>query len=134
MRTTAILSLVRRLLTQEAKESQKPEALIEAAERVSNKLRVHLSKRVGQEGFRTLLVRALTLATTQFPSLRAVRVGADGSLVGLREAAGLGQTPNTEHRTPNTEHRTPNTEHRTPKHWKTLPRERWLFWRIFSGC
>ena len=35
-----------------------------------------------------LLARALAVATTRFPYLSAVRVGADGSLAGLRVAAG----------------------------------------------
>jgi len=88
MRAIAILDLVRRLLTLEAAESQEQESVIGAAERVSDKLRAHLSNRIGQEGFRTLLARALTLATVQFPHLKVVRVGADGSLAGLRVTAG----------------------------------------------
>lgn len=86
MRATAIMGLVRRLLMLEAAESQDQDALIEAAERASDKMRAHLSKRIGQEGFRTLLARSLALTTTNFPHLSDVRVGADGSLVGLRAA------------------------------------------------
>ncbi len=95
MRAIAIMGLVRRLLAYEASagqaqvsSTQKQDAVIEAAERASDKLRTHLSKRIGQEGFRTLLARALALTTSQFPQLIAVRVGADGSLVGLRGAGG----------------------------------------------
>lgn len=90
MRANAILRLVRRLLTHEAAETQDQDALMAAAERASDKLRAHLSKRIGQEGFRTLLSRALALTTVQFPHLSAVRVGADGALVGLRGAANRG--------------------------------------------
>lgn len=90
MRANTILGLVRRLLTLEAAESQDQEAVIGAAERVSEKLRAHLSKRIGHEGFRTLLARALTLTIAQFPSMNAVQVSSDGSLVGLRVAAGHG--------------------------------------------
>lgn len=90
MRATAIQSLVRRLLTLEAAENQDQESVIGAAERVSDKLRLHLSARIGQEGYRTLLARALTLATVQFPHLSAVRVAENGSLVGLRQASGAG--------------------------------------------
>lgn len=81
-----MLDLVRRLLAHEAAESQDQDSLIEAAERVSEELRVHLSKRIGQEGFRTILARSLALTTAQFPHLSAVRVGADGILIGLRGA------------------------------------------------
>ncbi len=87
MRAIDIQGLVRRLLTHEAAESRDQEALLQAAERVSDKLRAHLSRRIGQEGFRTLLARALTLMTVQFPHLGAVRVEANGSLVGLHGAA-----------------------------------------------
>lgn len=86
IRTIAMLDLVRRLLAHEAAESQDQDSLIEAAERVSEELRVHLSKRIGQEGFRTILARSLALTTAQFPHLSAVRVGADGTLIGLRGA------------------------------------------------
>lgn len=70
----------------QADAAEAPAPLTEAAERASDKLRVHLSKRIGQEGFRVLLARALSLTTTVFPHLSAVRVGADGALVGLRGA------------------------------------------------
>ena len=86
MRTIAMLDLVRRLLIHEAAESQDQDSLIEAAERVSEELRAHLSKRIGQEGFRMILARSLVLTTAQFPHLSAVRVGADGTLIGLRGA------------------------------------------------
>lgn len=87
MRAITRVALVRRLLTLEAVGSQDQEALVAAAERVLDRLRAHLSQRIGQEGFRTLLARALTLTTPRFPRLKAVRVEADGSLSGLRRAA-----------------------------------------------
>ncbi len=90
MRASVLVSLVRRLLTLEAAEGQDQDSVIGAAERVSDKLRAHLSKRIGQEGFQVLLARALTLATARFPHLSAVRVDADGSLIGLRRAADVG--------------------------------------------
>lgn len=100
MRATAMLGLVRRLLTHESAGRQDQDSLIEAAERVADKLRAHLSKRIGQEGFRTLLARALILSTAPFPHLSAVRVGTDGSLIGLRAAIGrgLGETRGSETR------------------------------------
>ena len=71
----------------EAAESEGQESLLTAAERVLDKLGTHLSKRIGQEGFRTLLARALALTKAPFPSFRTVRVEENGSLTGLREAA-----------------------------------------------
>ncbi len=96
MRVTAMLGLARRLLIHEAGEGQDQEPSLGAAERILDKLRLHLSKRIGQEGFRTLLARALTLTTVRFPHLGAIRVGTDGSLIGLPEVAGSGsqETPN----------------------------------------
>ncbi len=89
MRAVTLLGLARRLLTHEAADSLGQEYRLEAAGAACEKLRIYLSKLIGQEGFRTLLVRALTLTTVQFPRLSAVHVGADGSLAGLRVAAGI---------------------------------------------
>ena len=47
---------------------------------VCEKVRPHLATLMGNTGFRALLSRALSLATTEVPWLRAVRVRADGSL------------------------------------------------------
>ena len=50
---------------------------------VSEKLRRPLSTLAGSSGFRSLLVRSLTLAKAQDPRLSAVQVKPDGSLEGL---------------------------------------------------
>ena len=52
---------------------------------VPEKLRPTLSMLMGNTGFRTLLARALTLATVETPWLRAVKVNADGFLEGREE-------------------------------------------------
>ncbi len=88
MQPIAMRDLVRRLLTQEALGGEGQEALILSADRVLDKLRAHLSTRIGQEGFRTLLSRALALTTAIHPHLSIVRVEAGGTLAGLREAVG----------------------------------------------
>lgn len=86
MTETAIPGLVRRLLIHEAGNAQNAGAVTESAERVCEKLRVHLTTRIGRDGFRTLMVRALTLAAAQFPLLCTVLVTADGTLEGLLPA------------------------------------------------
>lgn len=96
MRATAVPGLVQQLLAHEAEQARNeqnaqnqqglPEGLPEEVCRACEKLRVHLSTRIGSEGFRTLLARALTLAAAQFPHLRTVRVAPGGTLEGLREA------------------------------------------------
>ena len=64
--------------------------------RVVEKLRHPLSRLAGVNGFRMLLVRALTLAKAQVPGLIAMQVKPDGSLEGFNdpgnraEAAGAG--------------------------------------------
>lgn len=88
MQPIAMRDLVRRLLMQEAVGGEGQEALILSADRVLDKLRAHLSTRIGQEGFRTLLSRALALTTAHHLHLSAVRVEAGGALAGLGEAAG----------------------------------------------
>jgi hypothetical protein len=87
MRATAIQSLVQQLLTQETTQSQDQDFFLAATERVLDKLHLHLSKRIGQEGFRTLLARALVLTSVQFAALSGLQVAADGSLAGLRGTA-----------------------------------------------
>ncbi len=92
MRATAVPVLVQQLLVLEAEQARNqqkepqehgsPEEVLCACE----KLRVHLSARIGRDGFRTLLVRALRLAAVQFPHLSTVRVTPDGTLEGLVSA------------------------------------------------
>lgn len=83
----AVRDLARRLLAHEAGESQNREEMAHVAECACTKLRFHLIKVVGLEGFRALLTRALALAKSETPWLSAVQVQADGSLAGLGEAA-----------------------------------------------
>jgi hypothetical protein len=56
-----------------------------AAFSVSDKLRPYLSTLMGDGGFRALLSRALVLAASEVPWLRAVHMKADGTLEGLEE-------------------------------------------------
>lgn len=53
--------------------------------RVCQKLHLHLATFMGNTGFRTLLARALALATAEVPWLRAVRIERDWSLEGMEE-------------------------------------------------
>ena len=50
---------------------------------MTEKLRPHLAKLMGNGGFRALLSRALALASAEVSWLRAVQVKADGTLEGL---------------------------------------------------
>jgi hypothetical protein len=59
-----------------------------AALRVYDKLRQGLGEFAGVEGFQSLASRALVLARAEAPSLSAVRVSADGALVGLGQGQG----------------------------------------------
>lgn len=88
MRAIMIAGIVRRVLTLEAAETQGHVSVVGAAGRVADKLHLHLSKRIGQERFRTLLARALTLTTAQFPHLSAVQITENGSLLGLHGVTG----------------------------------------------
>jgi len=56
-----------------------------AATRASEKLRRVLSVFLGADGFRALLVRALSLAKLEAPGMKTVQVKTDGSLEGLNE-------------------------------------------------
>ena len=69
----------------EASRNISSETISPAGFHVAEKLRRHLATFMGHTGFHTLLARALALATTEVPWLRAVRVNADDSLAGLED-------------------------------------------------
>ncbi len=71
------------LIAYETRENKSSETKTPAACLVGEKLRPHLATLMGNVGFRALLSRALALANTNVPWLRAVHVKADGSLEGL---------------------------------------------------
>lgn len=78
-------NFARRLIGYEARENKSSGTLSPAAFRSGEKLRVHLATFLGEAGFRTLLTRALALATAEVPWLRAVRIKAEGPLEGLED-------------------------------------------------
>ena len=73
------------LIAYETRGNKSSETKTPAACLVGEKLRPHLATLMGNVGFRALLLRALALANTDVPWLRAVHVKADGSLEGLDE-------------------------------------------------
>jgi len=80
--------LARCLLAYEADTAKTPESLESTTLRVYEKLRQRLGEFTGVTGFQSLASRALALARTDTPSLSAVRVSADGSLLGLGQGLG----------------------------------------------
>jgi hypothetical protein len=74
--------LAQRLLaaSKTASNSHVPEAAL-----VIEKLRTSLTRFAGFEGFTSLLRRALRLASADVPSLKGVRVAADGRLEGIEQ-------------------------------------------------
>jgi hypothetical protein len=71
------------LIAYEASKSKSSPAALPVAFHVCEKLRPHLVTLMGNEGFRAVLARALTLANAEVPWLRGVQVKMDGSLEGL---------------------------------------------------
>lgn len=82
----ALRNLARRLLALEASSGRAREAAGSSAFYVCEKLRQSFSILAGVAGFRSLLSRALTLASDEVRWLKAVHVNADGSLAGLEDA------------------------------------------------
>lgn len=72
--------MARRLIALEARGPA------EAAVRACDKLRAPLSTLAGVAGFRSLMGRALVLATAEVPALKSVRLGPDGALEGFAAA------------------------------------------------
>jgi hypothetical protein len=73
------------LIAYETRRNKSSKTKTPAACLVGEKLRPHLAALLGNAGFRALLSRALALANTDIPWLRAVHVKADGSFEGLDE-------------------------------------------------
>ena len=69
-----------RLIAYETRGNESSGTKNPAAFPVCDKLRPHLATLMGNTGVRTLLSRALAQAEREVPSLRALRVKADGSL------------------------------------------------------
>jgi hypothetical protein len=85
----AIQNLARRLIAIESARDPS-DGLVGGAVRACEKLRVPLGKLAGVAGFRSLMTRAMALATSEVPWLDSVPVRADGSLEGF-DAARLHQ-------------------------------------------
>jgi hypothetical protein len=78
-----IRDLAQRLLSLESTAENLSDSNTSAVLIVSEKLRHPLSRLAGTAGFRSLLMRALTLAKREAPLLDGVQVKEDGSLEGL---------------------------------------------------
>ena len=86
--------LARTLVALEATNQTASGSDLHEAARVSEKLRISLTRFAGADGFTALSRRALALARADVPSLQAVTVKADGRLEGFVEFAA--QTSNRE--------------------------------------
>jgi|HubBroStandDraft_1064217.scaffolds.fasta_scaffold29591_2 hypothetical protein len=86
-------NLAGRLLAFESGADKNSEPRESATLLVYDKLRQGLSEFAGVAGFQSLASRALVLARTEAPSLSAVRVSADGALLGLGQGQGKTEHP-----------------------------------------
>jgi hypothetical protein len=82
--------LAHRLLAYEAGAGKTSEPAASTILRVYEKLRRSLDEFAGTAAFHSLASRALTMARSEVPSLRAVQVTADGALRGLGQGLGQG--------------------------------------------
>lgn len=83
--TPQMRNIAERLIAYEANGNKSSESKTPAAFQVCEKLRPHLATLMGNAGFRALLSRALALANTEVPWLRALHVRSDGFFEGLDE-------------------------------------------------
>ena len=82
--------IAKQLLAFEGVEATSATSEINAVSRVCDKLRRPFATLCGVAGFRSLLERALTVATQECPALDAWKVEPDGSLEGLDGNVGHG--------------------------------------------
>ena len=80
----------KRLLAEEATTSA-PGSCPSPVVRVLQRLRAHLTRLIGADGFIALQRRALILARAEIPSLKTVRVTAEGDLEGLEALSDVGE-------------------------------------------
>ncbi|MFN0019949.1 MAG: hypothetical protein ACKVP0_16955 [Pirellulaceae bacterium] len=85
-------TLAQRLLAVEAASKSTANPPVHEAVRVCDKLRISLTRFAGADGFNSLLRRSLTLARVDVPALQSVKLGPDGSLVGLEKLATEGES------------------------------------------
>lgn len=83
--TPLMRNFARRLINHEVGENKSAWTQTAAAFVSCEKLRLQMATVLGEAGFRTLVARALALATGEVPWLRAVRIKADGALEGLED-------------------------------------------------
>jgi hypothetical protein len=91
MPSPEIRSFARRLVVYEATGDSPRGTALPAEFRIVEKLRRPLSRLAGVNGFRMLLVRALTLAKTQVSGLGPVHVKPDGTLEGFNDSSDRAQ-------------------------------------------
>jgi hypothetical protein len=82
--------LAQRILTYEANAVKTSEPLASTVLRVYEKLRQSLGEFAGTAAFHSLASRALAMASSEIPNLRAAQVSADGALKGLGHDLGQG--------------------------------------------
>ena len=80
-------ALAQQLLALEAAGQSEINPHSEAGVRVSEKLRISLSRFAGADGFTALLRRALALAYADAPLLQTLKLDGDGRLHGFEEPA-----------------------------------------------
>jgi hypothetical protein len=83
--TPQMRDFAERLIAYETRGNKSSETKTSAAFHVCEKLRPQLANLMGNTGFHALLSRALALANTEVPWLRAMHVKSDCSLEGLDE-------------------------------------------------
>lgn len=79
--------LAQRLLAVEAASESTSVPATHEAVRVCEKLRISLTRFAGADGFKSLLQRALVLASAEVPALKQFQVSAEGSLEGVEAVA-----------------------------------------------
>jgi hypothetical protein len=83
--TPQMRDFAERLIAYEARGNKSSETRTPTIFLVSEKLRPHLARLMGNVGFHALISRACVLAKAEAPGLPAVHVKSDGSLEGLDE-------------------------------------------------
>ena len=71
------------LISKEAESAGKSDELLSSVEPTFERLKIHLSGRLGKGGYRALLKRAVTLSIVDYPWLECLTISDDGTLSGM---------------------------------------------------
>ena len=93
--TQAVMDVALFLISEEGKGAGSSDQLLSSVEPTFERLKIHLSRRLGKGGYLALLKRAVTLASVDYPWIECLTLSDDGTLRGIELAPNTLSVPET---------------------------------------